>query len=410
MWLPQLKGRCPSATVIGPGELTGWRAVYDKPSVDGSAKLNIRPHEHGVVEGVLYEIEDSERRALDTAEPRYEPVILDVDGSEVLSYTWTGEPFSGLPYEWYASMVAAGASSQGFEPPSTPTRPDPLAPGLKVTLPGDLAAIQRFLSARLADPDLRFKIHPGDLAWWTYHADPRWNLTMWRQGDSGVLILEESRAEISVFTKPGVSRNGLIEWAQRRLGGMGEVAWVADRDSDLIEYLKREGYSAVHTERDYQWDLTKTDIPQPGIPEGWSLRPLSGENEADSRRGASHAAFESTLEPARHLDRYLTFMRSPVYNRERDLVAVTPEGRVAAFMVWWSDRSGVAQIEPFGTHPEFQRQGVGRALIHYGLRRMRDAGMKLIQVGTDEQRVATSFYEGVGFTDVGRVRWWKKVA
>jgi ribosomal protein S18 acetylase RimI-like enzyme len=110
---------------------------------------------------------------------------------------------------------------------------------------------------------------------------------------------------------------------------------------------------------------------------------------------------------AMHLERYLRFMRSPRYEAERDLVAVSPDGRVGSFMIWWGDPSGVAQIEPFGTHPDFQRQGIGKSLMYFGLRRMRDAGYHKVRVLTDEPREATAFYEGVGFSDVGRLRWWK---
>ena len=118
MWLPRIKGRCPSAAVIGPGRLTGWNTVYDKPSVDGSAKLNIRPREDSAVDGVVFEIETSDRRALDMAEPGYEPITVDVGGRKALTYTWTGEPFTSPPYEWYVSMVEAGARTHGNDQPS----------------------------------------------------------------------------------------------------------------------------------------------------------------------------------------------------------------------------------------------------------------------------------------------------
>ena len=388
--------------------MSGWRVVYDKPSLDGSAKLNIRPSEDSAVEGVLFEIDDSDREALDEAEPRYDPISVEVAGGKALSYTWTGNAFTGLPYEWYVSMVNAGAKSHGVEPLATKVQADPLAPGLAVASPEDLPAFESVLSAALAEPGTRYIAHPGDLAWWIHHVDPRWNLTLWLRGESEVLVLEETGGEISVFTTPGVSRVGLIEWGQRRLGGVGEVGWVADTDVELVAYLKSGGYSPVATDRNYEWDLVNRQIPQPALPDGWTLRTVKGEEEADKRRAASHAAFESTLEPSRHLDRYLHFMRSPVYDGERDLVAVSPDGRIAAFMIWWPDSSGIAQIEPFGTHPDFQRQGIGRALIHYGLLRMREAGMRTTRVGTDEPRDATEFYEGVGFVDVGRIRWWKK--
>jgi ribosomal protein S18 acetylase RimI-like enzyme len=115
------------------------------------------------------------------------------------------------------------------------------------------------------------------------------------------------------------------------------------------------------------------------------------------------------MDPKDHLERYLRFMRSPVYVAENDLVAVAPDGRIASFMVWWPDASGISQIEPFGTHPDFQGRGVGRALIHFGLARMRDAGMGVCRVITDDYRAAaTAFYRSVGFDDVGALNWWAR--
>ena len=67
-----------------------------------------------------------------------------------------------------------------------------------------------------------------------------------------------------------------------------------------------------------------------------------------------------------------------------------------------------AQIEPFGTHPDSHRRGIGRALLYHGLGEMKRAGMHLARVCTDDDRLATAFYEGIGFRDVDRLRWWKQ--
>jgi ribosomal protein S18 acetylase RimI-like enzyme len=182
---------------------------------------------------------------------------------------------------------------------------------------------------------------------------------------------------------------------------------VAETDAELNDYFDVEGYAVVETLNSYRWDLVNRPVPASQPLDGWELRPVAGEAEAETRRAASHAAFESTMEPSDHLQRYLRFMGSPAYERENDLVAVSPEGRVGSFMVWWPDETGIAQIEPFGTDPDFQRRGVGRALIHEGLARMRDAGMTVCRVVTDDYRPANGFYEAVGFTHDGALRWWR---
>ena len=145
------------------------------------------------------------------------------------------------------------------------------------------------------------------------------------------------------------------------------------------------------------------------VAEGYEIRPVSGEEEAWARRTASHAAFESTQEPADHLERYLAFMRSPVYRGDRDLIAVTPDGTVGSFMIWWGDEAtGIAQLEPVGTHPDHQRRGLAAAVFDRALADMRAAEMSMVRVETGEKRTgAVAFYRRVGFESFHRLRWWK---
>lgn len=409
LWPQQMRSRCLSAREVGTGELSGWQLVCDKPSLDGSAKFNIRPRKGGTVHGVVYEIDESEQGDLDDAEPLYTRHHVDVDGPAI-TYAYEDEPSARRPYDWYLAMARAGAETHQLplDPYEMSDDQDPMAPGIRPKGPNDLAKMESVLSAALAAADSRYAAHPGELSWWMYHSDPTQHRdTWWMQGNDVVLLVEGGRNEINLFTRPGIDRIPLIEWAQtRRLEGRGEVGWVADEDEELVEYFERTGYESVHVDRSYRWDLTSKPIPEPDLPDGWVLRHVEGEAEADNRRSASHAAFESKMDPGQHLERYLRFMRSPSYQPEKDLVAVSPDGRIASFMVWWADDSGIAQVEPFGTHPDFQRQGIGRALLYHGLKEMRRNGMETARVITDDYREATDFYEGVGFVDVGRVRWW----
>ena len=412
LWVPQLRSRCPSATPRRTAVLEGWRLVCDKPSVDGSAKLNIRPAAGESVHGVLYQIDDGERQWLDEAEPLYTPIGVDIDGERVLTYTFEGEPHRADAFDWYLAIANAGAAQHGLGGDVSDLRgaPDPLAPGIRPASLDDIGLVQSILSDGIAAGSDRYYIHPGDYAWWLFHDDPRYpdHWTTWIQGDSAFVTIDSIEPyEINVFARPGVDRMPLVRWAQRRLGDRGQVGWVVDGDHEMVEDLEADGYSPAYAYRSYEWDLNG-DLPTSELADGWALRALGGEAEANSRRAAAHAAFESTMPEAMHLQRYLGFMRSPVYAPERDLVAVDPEGRIAAFMVWWADQSGVAQIEPFGTRPEYHRQGIGRALMYHGLSEMVAAGMHLCRVLTDDWREATKFYEGVGFEDVGRVRWWAK--
>jgi mycothiol synthase len=404
MWEPWLRSRCPSARTVGTARLEGWGAVYDKPGADGSAKLNIRPGASAVTHGVVYEIANSERAALDAAEPRYDAI----NTPHGLTFTFRGEPSTADPSDWYVATVERGAVDNDVTLSAQPAAAlDPVAPGIRPATDDDFEMIQSILAEGLKSARYGYYPHPGEVGWWMYHSDPRHPTTWWVRDDDAFVVLDSlSPGEMGVFTRPGVDRVPLIEWSRLRLGGRGEVAWIGETDRALIAYLEQAGYERASTDLRYEWDLTG-DLPEYRLPEGWELRHVAGEHEANDRRKASHAAFKSTMPEDMHLSRYVTFMRSQAYVPEHDLIAVAPDGRIAAFMIWWADDSGIAQIEPFGTHPDFHRQGVGRALVYHGLREMRRSGMRLARVMTNDWRDdATSFYEGVGFDPVGTVSWW----
>jgi GNAT superfamily N-acetyltransferase len=57
-------------------------------------------------------------------------------------------------------------------------------------------------------------------------------------------------------------------------------------------------------------------------------------------------------------------LRAPLYQPGLDLVAVAPDGTLAGFCVGWHEPSrGIAQVEPAGVHPRYQRRGLARALL-----------------------------------------------
>lgn len=410
-----MRSRCPSARPLGVTRLAGWAPVYDKPSRDGSSKLNIT-EDGSEVYGVVYEIADEERTALDNAEPGYQPMEVRLEsGMEGLTYRWIGTGSATRPYDWYVSTVLSGATRhelpEGYVDArlNIETDPDSIAPGLRPATVDDLSAMQDILSEALAGEVPRYTAHPGDLAWWVYHEDPRYpdSVSYWIQDDRAMLAIDSRSKEIFPFARAGEDVFVIIDWAQRRLDGRGEVGWVSDDDHEMISVLESRGYYPVTTEHSFLWDLENKEIPEPRMPDGWVLRHLEGEHEADGRRRASHRAFKSTMDENVHLDRYLKFMRSPAYDFARDLVAVDPAGRIAAFVFWWPDSSGVAHIEPFGTDPDFQRTGTGRALLYYALGQMKSSGMRLCWLITWNRPDAVGFYEGVGFKSLSKVRTWR---
>jgi ribosomal protein S18 acetylase RimI-like enzyme len=89
------------------------------------------------------------------------------------------------------------------------------------------------------------------------------------------------------------------------------------------------------------------------------------------------------------------------YSPELDLVVTGPRGCLVAFCIGWiREMDGVlcGQIEPLGVHQAYRGQGLGKAILSEGLRRLYGMGVNNIFVETDLFRdTALTLYETLGF-------------
>ncbi|KTQ96011.1 hypothetical protein NS226_09040 [Aureimonas ureilytica] len=119
----RLRERCPSAQPIGVAELHGYELRWHKESKDGSGKCDIvQTGQPGAsVFGVLYEIANGEKDALDKAEglgSGYAETEIEVHrGAErltVKAYIATAIDPTLKPCAWYRALAVAGAKEHGL--------------------------------------------------------------------------------------------------------------------------------------------------------------------------------------------------------------------------------------------------------------------------------------------------------
>jgi ribosomal protein S18 acetylase RimI-like enzyme len=144
------------------------------------------------------------------------------------------------------------------------------------------------------------------------------------------------------------------------------------------------------------------DLPEPVLPEGYSLRTVR-EDDFASRAAAHRSAFR----PSRFRDEVYAFVRAtPPYRADLDCVAIAPDGTVAAYtLAWLDDVNRLGQFEPVGTHADHQRRGLGRAVNLFALHRLREEGATLALVecrGDAEYPIPAKLYESAGFREVSR--------
>ena len=143
----------------------------------------------------------------------------------------------------------------------------------------------------------------------------------------------------------------------------------------------------------------QTPVAQHTLPAGFTIRRLAGEAEVPAYVELHRAAFESKNMTVEWRARTL---RRPEYIPDLDLVAVAPDGCLAAFCIGWLDtRSATGpggQIEPMGVRADQRNLGLGRAILSEALRRLILHGAGQLFVETDSYRdAAFALYESVGF-------------
>jgi mycothiol synthase len=163
-------------------------------------------------------------------------------------------------------------------------------------------------------------------------------------------------------------------------GSLKLTIWAPAQDTLRQDILNHGGY----TKDDYaecQWRC-RLDGPIPEVPiaPGYVIRSLGAGLELLERCYASGLGFhEGDIQIAVNNRKdpswYRNIQMAPLYRRDLDLVAIAPEGDIAAFCtIWFDDVTRSAYFEPVATVPAHQRRGLGKAVMTEGLRRLQRMG------------------------------------
>jgi mycothiol synthase len=216
----------------------------------------------------------------------------------------------------------------------------------------------------------------------------------------------------------------ILAWADRRARtvldtSIGHPMWFVNVfafQTERIRDLEEAGFASQANVGEDSWSKVlmhrSADIPvvDYALPAGFSIRPLAGENEVEAYVQLHRAVFESRNMTVKWRTRTL---RRPEYQSDLDLVAVAPDGCLAAFCVGWLDKDAEekpsGQIEPLGVHDDFRKLGLGRAILSEGLRRLYLCGADRVYVETDKHRnAALELYEAVGLCVIQDVLVYRK--
>lgn len=290
----------------------------------------------------------------------------------------------------------------------------------------DLRRMQKLLIAGRKAHNGSYYMHVGDLSWWLYYLDPGQELrkhtyvwdSAYRAGElDGWALLTPNWRTFDVFVRSDLRGSPQAEamyiWAEERMVeiatalGSKEIftLWIYSNDQVLTTHLEGRGFESQQEYHLYLTRSLKEDLSMTSLPPDYQVRHICGEEDIRLRSAASFGAFKSNISWENYVNRYRKFMRSPVYNPEHDLVVVAPDGRVASFcIIWMDDENKVGLFEPVGTHPDFQRLGLGKTIMLAGLQRMQACGMQTAIVCTEHDNLAAqSLYHSAGFQENNRI-------
>jgi mycothiol synthase len=265
--------------------------------------------------------------------------------------------------------------------------------------------------------------HVGELLWSYFmvlcHLDPCLHIRLWHAGEQLVAyaILGEDPA-FDVQVLPEYEWRGIEDEAYRwvaaclaSLRRQDVPRWAGNlvsgaRQDDLsrIQFLEQHGFHYVGRFAEVNM-LRRLDEPLPELPihQGVQVRQVS-HSEISDRAAIQHDVWQPwTVGNVTQAD-YLRFMRLPMYQPELDVVTVTPDGVIAAYVNGWIDPlNRIGDLGPVGARPAYRRQGYTRLALHECLHRIYALGMHRACISTGINNIpARKLYESLGFEAVNQ--------
>jgi len=206
-----------------------------------------------------------------------------------------------------------------------------------------------------------------------------------------------------------------LAWTETRINELrkhGAEQWGGDLvsgsrqdDAGRIAFLERHGfrYCGDFAEINMLRSLDEP-IPVSMLPDGFQVREVAETGELSNRAAAQREVWHPWTVGNVSDDDYARFMRLPGYDRFLDIVTVTPDGVIAAYVNGWTDPiNHIGDFGPVGALPACRRQGLTRAALLEGLRRMKACGMNRVCISTGVSNTpAKQLYESIGFKIVNR--------
>jgi mycothiol synthase len=180
-----------------------------------------------------------------------------------------------------------------------------------------------------------------------------------------------------------------------------------EENGDRINLLENSGFKIERYFLAMERSLSEP-IPEPQLPEGFRLRGVEGEEDAETWVETFNQTFidhwnhfELTVEAFKNK------LDDPTYRSDLSLVAIAPDDTIAALCDCYiieKDGPDIEQgwINVLGTKRGFRKQGLGRSILLAALQNFQAEGLDTVILYVDAENLsgATRLYESAGFRRV----------
>jgi ribosomal protein S18 acetylase RimI-like enzyme len=247
-------------------------------------------------------------------------------------------------------------------------------------------------------------LHPGGLQWLLRRLGrDTFAVRRWVMGDAlaGFAVADAGYVMVLPMGSGLEDHLELVDMERARAEREGAEAievTVWEEDRPMVAALAERGFEVSAT---YGQELVRElvdPLPPPARPAGFAMRWLEPGLDA-SYVELHRAAWMRNGVPSSYTHEMHDFVVTmPDFRRELVPIVSAPDGTLAAYCIAWLDpRTRTVEIEPLGTHPEFRRLGLGRAIVNEVFRRSAEHRASLVMVwGVPENDAAFHLYTSAG--------------
>ncbi len=243
----------------------------------------------------------------------------------------------------------------------------------------------------------------GDLVAWSWASLPH----RVRRSDGSVKDVTSAYLTYQVHPDHAGLVDEVIDWYDGAAADLERTVMPSAADESALKRWAAHGYQTDPASLGDTGPWTQlnerdlTDVEQPVLPVGFRFRTA----DEVGPKAALQAHLDAWAPSTYTAEGYQGVRQTAAYRGDLHILVEAPDETMASTIMWLDEVNKTAEFEPVGTHPDYRRLGLGRAMLLHGMHLVRAAGatqMTVACLGAPGHPEARGLYYSVGFREFTR--------